>query len=49
MSPAKLEKLVGGKDFAQQWAEKPQADYVLAPESDKRSGVSFDNKNLFTE
>lgn len=38
-SPAQIEKLEGGKDFAAKWAYKPDAGLTLAAESDKRIEV----------
>jgi Protein of unknown function (DUF2800) len=36
LSPAKLEELPEGKQFAKQWAMKPQTGLTLAAESDRR-------------
>lgn len=38
-TPAQIEKMPGGKDFAKQWAYKPDAGLTLAAESDKRVEV----------
>lgn len=38
-SPAQIEKLEGGNDFASQWAFSPDKGLTLAPESDKRVEV----------
>lgn len=39
LSPAQIEKLDGGKDFASQWAHKPDRGLTLAAKSDKRKEV----------
>ena len=38
-TPAQLEKMSGGRDFAKMWAYKPDAGLTLAAESDKRVEV----------
>ena len=38
-SPAMIEKMDGGNDFASQWCFSPDKGLTLAPESDKRSEV----------
>ena len=39
-SPAQIERLVGGKDFAAEWAFKPEGRPTLASADDKRSELS---------
>jgi hypothetical protein len=39
-SPAQMEKVPGGRDFARKWAYKPETGLTVAPENDNRSGVS---------
>ncbi len=38
-SPAQIEKLDGGQEFASKWAFKPDMGLTLAPDSDKRAEV----------
>lgn len=47
LSPAQIEKLPRGAEFAAQYAFKPPAGMTLAPESDKRAEVNTDTKSLF--
>lgn len=40
-SPAQIEGMPGGKDFVEEWAQKPKAPLVVAPLSDKRKAQKF--------
>lgn len=46
-SPAKVEGLPGGKDFATRWAFKPDAGLTMVKAGDTRPEVSRDTKSLF--
>ena len=45
-SPAQIEKLEGGKEFAATWAYKPDLGLTLAAESDKRQEVKSNMERL---
>lgn len=46
-SPAQVEGLAGGKDFATRWAFKPDAGLTMVKSGDSRPEVSRDTKSLF--
>jgi hypothetical protein len=48
-SPAAIEQLPLGTDFAARWASKPDVGLTVAPASDRRTEVSPDTKSLFTD
>ena len=48
LSPAQIEKLPGGKEFAAEYAFKPPSSLTMAPESDRRMAISKDTKSFFT-
>ena len=47
LSPAQIEKLDGGNDFASQWAYSPDKGLTLAKESDKRMEVRPNVERLY--
>lgn len=47
LSPAKMEKLPLGEDFAKRYSSKPDAGLTLVPTTDNRREVSRDTKSLF--
>ena len=48
-SPAKIEELIGGKEFTKNWAFKPEAGLTVVAEKDARAPVKRDTKALFTD
>ena len=49
LSPAKLEKVLGGKKFVAKWSRKPPADPTMVPVSDKRPAIQVDAASVFTK
>jgi hypothetical protein len=46
-SPAQIEKMEGGNEFASKWAYSPDKGLTLAPESDKRLEVRPNVERFF--
>ena len=47
LSPAKIEKLEGGNEFASQWAYSPDKGLTMAKTSDKRAEVQPNIERLY--
>jgi hypothetical protein len=48
-SPAQIEKLPEGKQYTEEWAEKPPGKITVAHVSDNRIAVDLDKSQLFTD
>jgi hypothetical protein len=48
-SPAQLEEVPGGKEFAARWAFKPEGKMTVAVEGDPRRRINRDTKSLFSK